>query len=769
VTRMSQSQANEAYISVRIVTMDSYPGEPLESLDPFTSDRGYEIRRVPVIRVFGPTPAGQNVCLHIHGIFPYLYIPMPEKEDDGFPYRLSQAIDKSINTSFNMSKSTTQHVYKAIKVSGRPFYGYHPRQHNFIKLYFYNYYMLKRASEMLANGGLMNQVLQPHESHVPFELQFMMDYNLQGMNLIHLRHAVFRQEGVKDEYDEIEPFDDLKPPSYGYKKKQEQSQCKDEQSTTPNNSFLLGTPGSGNRSHAPDHATERFFFLDDVPEYLRLPADIKKVSTCELEIDAVAADILNSNDLAGEGAMNPGLKALWEDERERRRQLGIKDPLTPPDSPPRSPAALESSESEKFWMARYDSMLKEKKEREGTRSLSPSQDPDATINIQHHIGASAYATESSDREISQLPTATQLESHVDTLSASILELSLSTTASPYSNSSFLSQSQIGTPRRKSGEADTDSQDSDDSDNGYGNETVIELDDSDEDFVDMLVNLADDKDTESPNQNSSATENENLVNEGESNSPEETLPPSQSSSTIFNPLSPLDISPSQSPESSQSSGDSSQERRNKRTPSGDSDSHPFSPTASQKLPGSNHLSPSGSQRLSASHPFSPSGSHPFSPSGSQCLSNNSQGGSQKKIIGEDFLNNSLGLADMADCSFGNQDDEFTGPDALSDEELVTLEMTQPIWDSDPWQQDKEEDKDSSSHSEEEKAGNEDIFDMSVWNPDGESHHTNEDNSDSNNQIETNEIQDESILNSSIWSNDNDEELIKTLEMEESKIE
>ena len=42
-----------------------------------------------------------------------------------------------------------------------------------------------------------------------------------------------------------------------------------------------------------------------------------------------------------------------------------------------------------------------------------------------------------------------------------------------------------------------------------------------------------------------------------------------------------------------------------------------------------------------------------------------------------------------------DDDFTGPDALSDEELVTLEMTQPIWDSDPWQEDKDED--SSSHS------------------------------------------------------------------------
>ena len=71
---------------------------------------------------------------------------------------------------------------------------------------------------------------------------------------------------------------------------------------------------------------------------------------------------------------------------------------------------------------------------------------------------------------------------------------------------------------------------------------------------------------------------------------------------------------------------------------------------------------------------------------------------------------------------------------------------------------------------EKAGTDDIFDMSVWNPDTENHEANEEHDESNNQVETNdETQDESILNSSIWSNDNDEELIKTLEIEESKIE
>jgi DNA polymerase zeta len=43
-------------------------------------------------------------------------------------------------------------------VSGRPFYGYHARQHTFVKLYFYNPMMVKRAADLLAAGAVMNQV-----------------------------------------------------------------------------------------------------------------------------------------------------------------------------------------------------------------------------------------------------------------------------------------------------------------------------------------------------------------------------------------------------------------------------------------------------------------------------------------------------------------------------------------------------------------------------------------------------------------------------------
>ncbi|MPC09482.1 DNA polymerase zeta catalytic subunit [Portunus trituberculatus] len=43
------------------------------------------------------------------------------------------------------------------------------------------------------NGVVQGRVFQPHEAHVPFVLQFLMDHNLHGMNMIHLQSCRFRQ------------------------------------------------------------------------------------------------------------------------------------------------------------------------------------------------------------------------------------------------------------------------------------------------------------------------------------------------------------------------------------------------------------------------------------------------------------------------------------------------------------------------------------------------------------------------------------------------
>ena len=43
------------------------------------------------------------------------------------------------------------HVYKIVEVTGRPYYGYHAREHRFAKIYFYNPYDLRKASDLLGN------------------------------------------------------------------------------------------------------------------------------------------------------------------------------------------------------------------------------------------------------------------------------------------------------------------------------------------------------------------------------------------------------------------------------------------------------------------------------------------------------------------------------------------------------------------------------------------------------------------------------------------
>jgi len=63
--------------SVRIVTLDHYLAAPIPGVDVCWSQlEGVAVERVPVVRIFGSTPAGQKACLHLHKVNPVslLYI-----------------------------------------------------------------------------------------------------------------------------------------------------------------------------------------------------------------------------------------------------------------------------------------------------------------------------------------------------------------------------------------------------------------------------------------------------------------------------------------------------------------------------------------------------------------------------------------------------------------------------------------------------------------------------------------------------------------------
>lgn len=195
---MADSQPDSNIFSVRIVSIDHYMAPPIPGYDIcYSSFQGGKVNEVPVIRVYGSTPAGQKTCLHIHRALPYLYVPCADipvqlrQEDDGYMHAISLALEKALKVK-GSAGSKRQHVHECSLVRAKKFYGYHSSEELFIKIYLYYPHDVSRATDLLLGGAVFDKSLQPHESHIPFLLQFLVDYNLYGMGHLHLSKLKFR-------------------------------------------------------------------------------------------------------------------------------------------------------------------------------------------------------------------------------------------------------------------------------------------------------------------------------------------------------------------------------------------------------------------------------------------------------------------------------------------------------------------------------------------------------------------------------------------------
>ncbi|XP_047022064.1 DNA polymerase zeta catalytic subunit isoform X1 [Helicoverpa zea] len=258
----NSSRVNPEF-SVRIVVCDHYLTKPTPGIDVIYSDfRGSDIKQVPVLRIFGPTPDGHKACLHIHGVFPYFYIPCPTPNPQPqFLYQIAASLDKALNIALKQATSVNQHVYKISLVKGLPFYGYHNKEHIYLKVFLYSPGLVKQAVELCSNGAILGQAFQPHESHLNFTLQFFIDFNLFGMSNIDLQCVKFRKAGIS-----LNSNEGQSPNEFGLK-----------------------------------------------PE-----------SSCYYEADCAASHIINRQRIGkGDGIENPGLEEVWNQETERRKQLNI--------------------------------------------------------------------------------------------------------------------------------------------------------------------------------------------------------------------------------------------------------------------------------------------------------------------------------------------------------------------------------------------------------------------------------------------------------------
>ncbi|XP_074603452.1 DNA polymerase zeta catalytic subunit isoform X3 [Brevipalpus obovatus] len=284
---MSDTMAEPAVnvLRLRIVKVDFYMSEkPITGLDQLYCDfKGVEITTVPVIRIFGVTESGKKGCLHVHGYWPYFYIPFEAQryiDKQSFIQRLAIELDQNL-----VNKRNADGVHMITSLKSLPYYGYHPSSKQFLKVEFYNPNHLRRAIELLQKGSIMGQDMAVHEGHIPYILKFFIDYNLFGMNFINVENFVFRSldDSLSNRY----------PPNQDY-----------------NNSTHL----------------------------------LKKMTSCELEADCKLENILNAKEMANGIASNPGLKAIWTEERQRRITYGMSTDICPPLSQERTNYPVMESE-----------------------------------------------------------------------------------------------------------------------------------------------------------------------------------------------------------------------------------------------------------------------------------------------------------------------------------------------------------------------------------------------------------------------------------------
>lgn len=65
--------------------------------------------------------------------------------------------------------------------------------------------------------------------------------------------------------------------------------------------------------------------VDTLDSQMYLPMSITRQSMCELEVDTHASNILNRQNVNDKIELNPGLAAIWEEEKARRAAVGLEN------------------------------------------------------------------------------------------------------------------------------------------------------------------------------------------------------------------------------------------------------------------------------------------------------------------------------------------------------------------------------------------------------------------------------------------------------------
>ncbi|KAI6198450.1 DNA polymerase [Aphelenchoides besseyi] len=168
-------------LSIRNITCDHYFSE-----SPKFSGR------VPILRIFGITEDGRKCCAHIHECFPYIWmrVGLPLTPEHG--EQIKRAVKGLIGRVPDLVKDPNGPVVRISDRVCKSIYGYTKADESFAKIELRDPKHVQFLAKALQKQALANYNAQPFSAHVPYILQFFIDYDIFGMGLVHFDSSQVR-------------------------------------------------------------------------------------------------------------------------------------------------------------------------------------------------------------------------------------------------------------------------------------------------------------------------------------------------------------------------------------------------------------------------------------------------------------------------------------------------------------------------------------------------------------------------------------------------
>lgn len=173
-------------LAIQINDYDSYQVEP-SKLD----DLYIEVSHVPIIRIYGSISLSNqvfNVLLHVHNYFPYVYLDCVgelslDQVHDYLETTLSNSFLKKDDEEDDFpSHGLRKYIAKVAKCKGLPIYGFRVGEKLLYKVSLLSPKYKTRIMKLIHNGDIRfnGEMVDIYEGHIPFLLQFLIDFNLYG-------------------------------------------------------------------------------------------------------------------------------------------------------------------------------------------------------------------------------------------------------------------------------------------------------------------------------------------------------------------------------------------------------------------------------------------------------------------------------------------------------------------------------------------------------------------------------------------------------------